>query len=268
MSEMRKILIIFQVAVIALLSSCGNDERQSTSTSPSAPSSSSVASASMASVSNGLAEETQRLSPTKSNNHIDSLMTAKGLVDLQTLGAEGISVDLRYATPNNFVGEVLYDDLRKAYAERETAKSLLAALSDLRAEDPAWGIVVYDAARPISVQRRMYDKVKNTNNARYVARPTGGGPHNYGMALDISLTYNGKPVDMGTEFDTFDERAHITAEDALVERGLISAEARDNRRRLRRAMTRHGFGTFSREWWHFTRYDMKYTRSHLPLLYF
>lgn len=202
------------------------------------------------------------------SGQIDSLMLSRGLVDLNSLGAEGLSVDLRYATPNNFVGVVLYEDLRKAYATRETANSLLVALADLRAEDPAWGIVVYDAARPLSVQKVMYDKVKNTKNARYVARPSGGGPHNYGMALDISLTYNGNPVDMGTEFDTFDERAHITAEDALVRRGLISAEARDNRRRLRRAMTRHGFGTFSREWWHFTRYDMKYTRRHLPLLDF
>ena len=198
---------------------------------------------------------------------LDSLMTQYGLVDVGALDS-AITVDLRYATTNNFVGRQMYGSLTRAYLTPETARSLLVALAMLRTVDTRYGFIIYDAARPLSVQRTMWDCVKGTPNERYVAKPHRGGPHNYGMAVDIALTLDGVPLDMGTPFDTFTPAAHITAEPSLVKRGIISREAMNNRRLLRRVMTAAGFGTFSREWWHFTRYKMPYTRAHLPLLDF
>lgn len=198
----------------------------------------------------------------------DTLMTEAGLVDLMGLGENGLSIDLKYATEDNFAGKNMYGDFSKAYATTETAKSLVDALHLLQSEDSLWGIVIYDAGRPLSVQKIMFDVVKGTPQQKYVASPRGGGPHNYGMALDIGLTYNGEPVDMGTPFDTFDERAHITGEPLLVKQGKISAGAMENRVRLRKAMQASGFRTYYREWWHFTRYSTKYARQHLKLLDF
>jgi D-alanyl-D-alanine dipeptidase len=51
-------------------------------------------------------------------------------------------------------------------------------------------------------------------------------------------------VNMGTTFDCFDERSHVTA--------ATSAEARRNRLLLKLAMEKHGFVGYAQEWWHFT----------------
>ena len=197
----------------------------------------------------------------------DARMRAAGLVDVTTLD-EAITVDLKYATTDNFVGRNMYGSLRRAYVTRETGRSLQKALAALRKVDPGYGFIIYDAARPLSVQRVMWDAVKGTPNEKYVAKPHRGGPHNYGMAVDIGLTLNGRVVDMGTPFDTFTADAHITDEAGLVKCGRITAEAKRNRELLRQALRSAGFTTFSREWWHFTRYSMKYTRQHLKLLDF
>lgn len=197
----------------------------------------------------------------------DALMRDAGLVDVTTLDS-AITVDLKYATTDNFVHRNMYGTLSRAYVTRETGRSLQKALASLRKINPGYGLIIYDAARPLSVQRTMWDAVKGTPNEKYVAKPHRGGPHNYGMAVDISLTLNGQPLDMGTPFDTFTADAHITHEAALVAQGRITAQAKRNREVLRNAMRQAGFTTFSREWWHFTRYSMKYTRRHLKLLDF
>ena len=198
---------------------------------------------------------------------IDSLMRCHGLIDVGSISPH-ITVDLRYATADNFVGRPMYRGLTRAYLTPSAARALLVALTRLREVNPAYGLVVYDAARPLSVQRTMWAAVAATPQRRYVANPRGGGPHNYGMAVDVGLTLHGHPVDMGTPFDTFTEAAHITDERGLVRRGLISAGAAYHRRLLRRAMTAAGFNTYRREWWHFTLNPMPYARAHLRLLDF
>lgn len=197
----------------------------------------------------------------------DALMRKQGLVDVATLDPS-ITVDLKYSTTDNFVGRDMYGGLKKAYLYKATAQSLLKALKQLQAIDPKWIFIVYDAARPVSVQRIMWNLVKGTDKQKYVASPHCGGPHNYGIAVDIGLTYDGRPVDMGTPFDSFTSDAHITDEPALVRQGRISAEAMKNRRLLRKVLTDNGFFTYSREWWHFTRYNMTYVRKHIGLLDF
>ena len=45
-------------------------------------------------------------------------------------------------------------------------------------------------------------------------------------------------------------------------------EAMKNRQLLRKVLTDNGFLTYSREWWHFMRYNMQYVRKHIKLLDF
>jgi len=203
-----------------------------------------------------------------SPGELDSLMRAYGLVDVATLGEDGITVDLKYASTDNFVGRNMYGNLSRAYLNKETALSLVKALRQLKKIDPSLGFIIYDAARPRSAQAIMWSIVEGTDKEPYVAKPHRGGAHNFGMAVDISLTRNGVPLDMGTGFDNFTTDAHIDHEARLVKQGRITPEARANRQLLRRVLTDNDFHTLREEWWHFTRYSIKYARKHLPLLDF
>lgn len=200
-------------------------------------------------------------------DHYSVKMREYGLVDIQELDST-IGIDLRYTTTNNFTGEDLYDNLERVFVTPMVGESLVAVQRELKARDPQLSLVIFDCARPWSVQKRMWKVVAGTDMQRYVARPTNGGPHNYGIAVDLTLSRNGEEVDMGTDFDCFEETAHITDEDGLVRRGIISAEAKENRRLLRSLMTKHGFTTYSCEWWHFTRVSMKTARRQFRLLDF
>ena len=198
---------------------------------------------------------------------IDDKFVELGFVDVGKADTT-LVVDLRYATPHNFVGKNMYGSLRRAYLTPETARSLIDAQRRLRKIDKRYSIVIYDAGRPVSVQRVMWDMVKGTPNSRYVAQPYKGGPHNYGVAVDVGMLYNGKEIDMGTGFDTFTEASHITNEAQLVKRGVITTQAMRNRMLLRRVMTEAGFMTYRREWWHFERHRVAYARRNLPMLDF
>lgn len=198
---------------------------------------------------------------------IDAKMQEYGLVDIATVDAS-ILVELKYAGTDNFVGSNMYGSLRKAYFRPEIAKALAAVQRELRRIDSHLSLIIYDAARPQSAQQRMWDVVKDTPNRRYVAKPHRGGHHNFGIAVDVSIARDGVPVDMGSDFDSFSEVSHIDNEASLLRRRLITREALDNRRLLRRLMRAQGFTTYRREWWHFQQYDINYARRTFRLLDF
>ena len=166
-----------------------------------------------------------------------------------------IHVSLMYARPDNFCGVVLYSDLREAFLHPEAMKALQKAQAYLKQLRPDLSLKVYDAARPMHIQQRMWDEVKHTSKAIYVSNPAhGGGMHNYGMAVDITLcTLKGDTLDMGTKIDYMGKAAHIDNEAALVSAHIISPEARRNRQLLRQVMRYGGFTPLRTEWWHFNK---------------
>lgn len=179
-------------------------------------------------------------------------MERQGMVDIQTVD-RSIRVSLMYARADNFTGSVLYDDLRRAYLHPKAAQALARAQKELQRLRPDLSLKVYDAARPMSIQQKMWDKVKGTPKYFYVSNPArGGGLHNYGMAVDITLCrLNGDTIPMGTKIDYMGKAAHIDNEASLVSTKQISREAAANRRLLRRVMRSAGFKPLSTEWWHF-----------------
>lgn len=179
-------------------------------------------------------------------------MARQGLVNVQTV-APDIEVRLMYARPDNFTGRILYTDLREAFLHPEAAKALAKAQKRLKALRPDLSLVVFDATRPMHIQQLMWDCVKNTPHDFYVSNPAhGGGLHNYGLAVDISLCHNhGDTLTMGTRVDAMTVLSHIDKEDALVAGKKLSAEAVANRRLLRRVMREAGFKPLRTEWWHF-----------------
>lgn len=186
------------------------------------------------------------LSPTAQK--LDSM----GLVNVAALDPT-ITVHMVYAIPDNFVGEIMYTDLTEAYLLPEAAEKLLAAHRLLREMRPEYRFIVYDAARPMSVQRKMWDTALKTGKQYYVANPNkGGGLHNFGAAVDLTIVDGqGVPLAMGTEYDHLGPEANTDREDELVSAGKLTETELANRLLLRDVMRRAGFRTVKSEWWHF-----------------
>lgn len=183
----------------------------------------------------------------------ESKLRKMGLVDVQELDSS-IVVNLIYATPHNFTGQVLYTDLRKAFLLPRLAHAVAAAQQSLRRCRPDLTLVVLDATRPLSVQRKMFHLVQSTPLNIYVANPLNGpGLHNYGAAVDITLAdTGGNLLPMGTPIDHFGPESHIDREDELLSSGRISQQAYDNRRLLRRILREQNLLPLRSEWWHFS----------------
>lgn len=175
-----------------------------------------------------------------------------GMVDVGSMDTT-IMVDLMYSHPDNFTGVVLYNDLNKAYLHPEAAEALLKANRELCQIHPGYRLLIKDASRPMSVQRKMYKVVQGTPMAPYVSNPkNGGGLHNYGLAVDITIAdENGNELPLGTKVDHLGKEANIDKEILLVKLGVISETERQNRLLLRRVMKAGGFTPLRSEWWHF-----------------
>ncbi|SFR48631.1 D-alanyl-D-alanine dipeptidase [Robiginitalea myxolifaciens] len=153
--------------------------------------------------------------------------------------SDGFAFDMRYATDNNFLEETVYP-CGECYTRVKTAKALLQANAVFK--EKGYRIRFYDCYRPNSVQYKMWELVPNP---QYVANPVKGSIHNRGGAVDITLeTLEGKPLDMGTDFDFFGPRAHHDHMD-------LPAEVLENRRVLKETMEAHGFWSIRTEWWHY-----------------
>lgn len=197
----------------------------------------------------------------------DRYLQTLGLVDIQQADSS-IRVDLMYAKPDNFTGKVLYKSLTKAYLHPDAVRALMKARKLLEERRPGYRLIVYDAARPMSVQQQMWNVVRNTSKSRYVSNPAnGGGLHNYGLAVDISLTdARGHPLPMGTKVDHLGKEAHITGEAELVRKGIITETERQNRLLLRTVMKQAGFRALPTEWWHFNYCSRETARKSYKLI--
>ncbi len=179
-----------------------------------------------------------------------------------------IVVELIYARADNFTGKLLYEELREGYLHPNAMKCLSQAQRLLKELHPDYSLIVYDAARPMSVQQKMWDVVKGTPNYRYVSNPQhGGGLHNYGLAVDLSiLDGNGIPLPMGTAVDHLGEESHITEEAKLVAQGKLTEEELENRLLLRQVMKEAGFRPLPTEWWHFNLVGREEAKRAYPVI--
>ncbi len=81
------------------------------------------------------------------------------LVNLEELSTE-FSYEIRYATPNNFIGETLYN-CPKCLLRPEVAEALLEANQFFC--EKGYRIKIYDCYRPLDVQKKMWKKVPKSN---------------------------------------------------------------------------------------------------------
>lgn len=166
-----------------------------------------------------------------------------GLVDVST----AIETDARYATARNFTGAVLpgYCEPRVLLLAR-TARRLALVDRDL-GRRLGLGLKVFDGYRPVRATRAMVRWAERTGNRRlldggYIARRSS---HNLGTSVDLTLVDQSRrhrELDMGTPYDAF-----TPSSSTLAARGRVLR----NRLTLKRAMERHGFRNYAREWWHY-----------------
>jgi D-alanyl-D-alanine dipeptidase len=165
---------------------------------------------------------------------------------------DGIAIDLRYATPNNFVGRDLYSPYDCAWLHVQAAAALEKVVAWLQVRRPGCTPLVLDALRPQRVQEQLWQALEGTDLQMYLANPVAGSIHSYGMALDITiLDEQGRELDMGTGFDDLTELSHPKLEERFLLEGKLSAGQIANRRLLREAMNQAGFVGINTEWWHF-----------------
>jgi len=179
-----------------------------------------------------------------------------GLINIQD-SIPGILVDLKYATTDNFMGENVYGNLKRAYLQPEVAQDLKKSLTRLWEIDSSLTLLVYDAVRPRSVQQKMWDilDMPASEKSKFVANPANGSIHNYGCAIDITIaSLDGIPLDMGAGYDDPAKIAYPSYEKAYLDSGMLSQQHIDNRKLLRQVMKAGGFWGIDTEWWHFNRY--------------
>lgn len=163
------------------------------------------------------------------------------LIDVDTL-EPSIKLCIRYATPNNFLGRTFYDQPR-ALLQFPVAVSLVEAHRELMMH--GFGLIVFDAYRPWSVTKLLWDLTPELKR-QFVANPKTGSIHNRGCAADVSLysIANNADLEMPSEYDEMSERS-------LPSYGGGSVQQRHNRDMLRTVMERHQFTVHPMEWWHF-----------------
>ena len=153
-----------------------------------------------------------------------------------------IRLDIRYATPNNFLHQTVYPQAR-CFLRHDAAMAIDAVQKEL--ELIGLGLKIFDGYRPLSVQKKMWQIMPNTH---YVANPKKGSRHNRGMAVDLTLVdADGKALPMPTPFDSFKKEAH-------QDYWNLPVQVMRNRWILRSVMEKHGFSPIRTEWWH---YDYK-----------
>lgn len=157
-----------------------------------------------------------------------------------------ILTDVKYATTDNFTGKVLYPT-SKVFTRKIVGESLAKVNSHLK-ENYGYTLKVFDAFRPLSVQKQMWEIYPDPN---YVADPKTGSRHNRGAAVDLTIVdQDGKELDMGTPYDDFTDKAHFAYPE-------LTEEQRKNRDILNEAMSKFGFEVLKTEWWHFDYKDWK-----------
>lgn len=163
------------------------------------------------------------------------------LVELTDLNPS-LKLDIRYASDNNFMGAVFYEEAR-AFLQRPAAVALIQVESDLN--EMGLGLVVYDAYRPWHVTKMFWDATP-AEAKHFVADPSSGSIHNRGAAVDVGLIdlQTGEVLPMPSSYDEFTARAYPDYPGG-------TARSRYYREILRDAMEARGFSVYRYEWWHF-----------------
>ena len=169
------------------------------------------------------------------------------LVEVAAL-EQGIRLDMRYATTNNFMSSVFYTEER-LFLQRPAAEGVVAAHRAL--EPYGYGLLLHDGYRPWYVTKMFWDATPESQKI-FVADPSRGSRHNRGAAIDLNLfdRATGRPVEMVGTYDEFSPRSFPDYPGG-------TSRQRWHRDLLREVMEEAGFAVYEAEWWHFDHEDWR-----------
>ena len=161
------------------------------------------------------------------------------LVDIKK-AIPSIVLDIRYATKDNFMQQVMYNQAR-AFARKPVVEQLKKIQAILKTK--GYGLKIFDAYRPYAITIAFWDKASDKN---FVANPAKGSKHNRGCAVDLTLIdlKTGEDVPMPTPYDSFAPEAAPHFQN--LPKAIIK-----NRDFLIATMQANGFKVINNEWWHF-----------------
>ncbi len=151
-----------------------------------------------------------------------------------------VVLDIRYATKNNFMKQVMYGQAR-AFARKPVVEKLKKIQGILNKQ--GYGLKIFDAYRPYAITVAFWEKASDKN---FVANPAKGSKHNRGCAVDLTIIdlKTGKDLPMPTPYDSF-------APEAAPHFENLAPEIIKNRDFLIATMQANGFKVIYNEWWHF-----------------
>ena len=153
----------------------------------------------------------------------------------------------------------------KIYVRDSVAKKL--ARIEEKIQDKGYDLYIVYGYRHPEVQAKYFKEIKDTLKKQrpdlkgkaldeyahiFIAVPDAAG-HPAGAALDMTIAFNGKPIDMGAEIADFDNEEKM----ATYAKGLTDKQIK-NRKMLHDLMVEEGFAPFYGEWWHFSYGDREW----------
>ena len=182
---------------------------------------------------------------------------------LKSIKSPFIKSNLLYATPNNSFYRDMYSafGLKEALVHPELHERLMQLEKELKERELI--LVIYDAFRPVAVQKFMYETAPEYMKP-YIAPPpkrdSKRGFHPRGVAVDCYLTDKmGKILAFPTEPDAFypsyekdpNYPQYLNRCHRDYNGPEITEEQKKNRALLEKMMTSVGLEGLPHEWWHF-----------------
>ncbi len=170
-------------------------------------------------------------------------------------------LDVRYFSTYNFVGQRVDGyNAPRVICTLQTAKALKKVSDDCL--ERGYLLKIYDIYRPqkavdhfvrwsndssdLKTKAVFYPNIekKDLFKKGYIASKSG---HSRGSTADLTLVdrATGKELDMGSPFDFLDPMSNHDSP-------LVTAPQTANRNLLKSLMEKHGFESYSKEWWHYT----------------
>ena len=186
-----------------------------------------------------------------------------------------IIIDLKYSSDDNFTGRVVKGyESPKCLLTFEAARSLKIIQTILN--NSGYSLKIYDAYRPqrsvnhfINWSKNQSDTLKksyfypnilksNLFDLGYIATNSS---HSRGSTVDITLVEisSGKEIDMGSAYDFFGLESSHDYEN-------ISITQKNNRKLLFDVMTKNGFSSYPKEWWHYTLIDEPFPTTYFDFI--
>lgn len=172
-----------------------------------------------------------------------------------------IVLEMRYAGSHNFIGKPI-NGYQEPKAILTTAAAEALKKVQIELENQGYCLKIFDAYRPQSAVNHFIDwarspedtlmkatfypeiEKKNLFSLGYISTRSG---HSRGSTVDITLidANTGEELNMGGTYDFFGEISHHDS-------SKITSEQKENRKLLKRTMSKYGFRAYPQEWWHYT----------------